>query len=319
MQLKILHIDSNHSLLITQLNSLGYINDEDYFSSKDEIENKIQNYDGIVVRSRFKIDKTFITRATNLKFIARVGAGLENIDCEFAKSKNIQLIAAPEGNENAVGEHVLGMILTLFNRLNIANSQVKNGKWNRETNRGHELQGKTVGIIGYGHMGKSVAKKLRGFNVNVIFYDILDNIANENATQVSLKMLQEKADIVSIHTPYTPLTDKLVDGNFINGFAKPFWFINTARGKSVVTEDLVEALESGKILGAALDVLEYESVSFENIFSNRESDSSKIPMALQYLISADNVILTPHIAGWTVESHEKLAQVIVDKIKDIYT
>jgi D-3-phosphoglycerate dehydrogenase / 2-oxoglutarate reductase len=168
---KILHIDSNHPILKQQLESFGFINDEDFTSSKEVIESKIHNYHGIVIRSRFKIDKSFIDKATNLQFIARVGAGLESIDCDYATSKNITLIAAPEGNRNAVGEHTLAMLLSLFNKLNVADAEVRNGQRHRESNRGHELDGKTIGIIGYGNMGKSFAKKLRGFEVEVLFYD----------------------------------------------------------------------------------------------------------------------------------------------------
>ena len=311
--IKILHIDSNHPLLWEQLQQLGFINHKDFTSSKEAIEAKIHDYHGIVIRSRFKIDKAFIDKATNLQFIARVGAGLESIDCDYATSKNIQLIAAPEGNRNAVGEHALGKLLSLFNNLNKADSEIKSGHWNRESNRGHELDGKTVGIIGYGNMGKSFAKKLRGFDVEVLCYDILENVSDTNAKQVSLQELQQKADVLSLHTPWTPTTDKMVNTDFINAFAKPFWLINTARGKNVVTADLVEALKSKKILGAGLDVLEYEKLSFEHLFLDNE-----IPAAFQYLLKADNVIITPHIAGWTFESHEKLAQVIVDKIKAKY-
>ena len=307
--MKILHLDTNHPLLINQLNDLGFINDEDYTSSKEDIKLKIKDYDGFIIRSRFSIDKTFLDAATNLKFIGRVGAGLENIDCDYAESKGITLISAPEGNRNAVGEHSLAMLLSLFNKLNKADNEVRNGKWLREDNRGIELDGKTVGLIGYGNMGKAFAKKLRGFDVNVLCYDIKDNVEDENATQVSLEKLQEKADVLSLHTPETPLTIGMVDQNFINNFKKPFWLINTARGKSVVTSDLVNALKSGKISGAGLDVLEYEKASFESLFS------STLPEAFQYLIEAQNVILSPHVAGWTVESKEKLAQTIVDKIK----
>jgi len=307
--LKILHLDNNHPLLINQLNQAGFINEEDYTSSKSEIEEIISNYDGIVIRSRFKCDRQFIDAATNLKFIARVGAGLESIDIPYSESKGIALISAPEGNRNAVGEHTLGMILSLFNKLNKADKEVRNGLWHREENRGIELDGKTIGIIGYGNMGKAFAKKLRGFDCRVICYDILDNIGNENATQVSLDEFQKRAEIVSLHTPWTSLTNKMVNSEFINQFSNPFWLFNTARGKSVVTSDLVSALKTGKILGAGLDVLEYEKSSFESLFS------SEMPEALQELLSLDNVILSPHVAGWTIESKEKLAQVIVDKIK----
>lgn len=314
MNVKILHIDSNHPLLWGQLQEAGFLNFEDFKSSKEEIEAKIQDYQGIVIRSRFKIDKTFLDKATNLQFIARVGAGLESIDCEYALSKNITLIAAPEGNRNAVAEHTLGMILSLFNKLNEADREIRSGHWNRESNRGHELDGKTVGIIGYGNMGKSFAKKLRGFDTEVLCYDIKENVGDSNANQVSLEELQQKADVLSLHIPWTPETDKMVDSDFINGFAKPFWIINTSRGKNIVTADLVDALQSGKILGAGLDVLEYEKLSFETLFQDKNT-----PEAFQYLLQAKNVILSPHIAGWTFESHERLAQVIVDKIKAKYS
>ena len=312
-EIKILHIDSNHPLLKEQLQQAGFINEEDFTSSKTEIEKKIHEYQGIVIRSRFKIDKTFLDAATNLKFIARVGAGLESIDCDDAANKNIALIAAPEGNRNAVGEHTLALLLSLFNNINKANNEIKSGQWNRESNRGHELDGKIIGIMGYGNMGKSLAKKLRGFDVQVLCYDILENVSDGNAKQVSLQELQEKSDVLSLHTPWTNETNGMVNSDFINAFQKPFWLINTARGKNVVTADLVDAIESGKILGAGLDVIEYENLSFETL-----ADDSKLPDAYQYLIQSDRVILTPHIAGWTFESHERLAQVIVDKIKALY-
>lgn len=312
--IKILHLDSNHPTLWEQLQVAGFENHEDFTSSKAEVEAKIQDYQGIVIRSRFKIDQTFLDKATNLQFIARVGAGLESIDCEYALSKNIQLIAAPEGNRNAVAEHSLGMVLSLFNNLNQADREIKSGQWNREKNRGHELDGKIVGIIGYGNMGKAFAKKLRGFDVEVLCYDILENVGDENAKQVSLAELQQKTDVLSLHIPWTPETDKMIDANFINAFAKSFWIINTSRGKNIVTADLVDGLKSGKIRGAGLDVLEYEKLSFETLFTHQET-----PFAFRYLLKAKNVILSPHIAGWTFESHERLAQVIVDKIKKLYS
>ncbi|MDO7173471.1 2-hydroxyacid dehydrogenase [Mariniflexile sp. AS56] len=307
--MKILHLDTNHELLINQLSNLGFTNHEDYTSSKNDIEAKIKDYDGIVLRSRFSIDKQFLNAATNLKFIGRVGAGLENIDCAYAEQKGITLIAAPEGNRNAVGEHALGMLLSLFNKLNKADQEVRNGKWQREANRGIELDGRTVGLIGYGNMGKAFAKKLRGFDVEVLCYDIKEGVGDANAKQVTLKEFQEKVEVVSLHTPQTALTLNMMDATFINQFKNSFWFINTARGKSVVTQDLVSALKSGKILGAGLDVLEYEKASFEDMFT------SIMPEPFQYLIAAQNVLLTPHVAGWTMESKEKLAQTIVDKIK----
>ncbi len=311
--MKILHLDTNHPLLIEQLNALGFQNDEDYTSSKAKIEAKIDNYDGFIIRSRFSIDKHFLDKAKSLKFIGRVGAGLENIDVEYALQKKIHLIAAPEGNRNAVGEHSLGMILSLFNKLNQADQEVRNGKWLREENRGIELDGKTVGLIGYGNMGKAFAKKLRGFDVDVLCYDIKNNVGDLNAKQVSLEELQKKTEVLSLHTPQTSQTIGMINTSFINAFSNPFWLINTARGKSVNTIDLVQALQSGKILGAGLDVLEYEKSSFENLFTE-----SELPKAFQYLIAAKNVLLSPHVAGWTIESKEKLAQTIVDKITALF-
>ena len=308
--MKILHLDTNHPTLLEQLNAAGFENHKDYTSSKVEVEKKIHNYDGIIIRSRFSIDKHFLQQASRLKFIGRVGAGLENIDCRFAYSKGIDLIAAPEGNRNAVGEHSLGLLLSLFNKLNKADKEVRKGKWMREDNRGIELDGKTIGLIGYGNMGKAFAKKLRGFDVKVLCYDIKPNVGDENCKQVSLESLKQNADVLSLHTPQTEETKQMINTNFINSFSKEFWLINTARGTSVVTKDLVKALKVGKILGAGLDVLEYEKSSFENLFSN-----NKMPEAFKYLISADNIILSPHVAGWTIESKEKLAQTIVEKIK----
>lgn len=310
--MKILHLDTNHTLLINQLNNFGYTNNEDYYSSKSEIEQKIKDYDGIVIRSRFKIDKHFIDAGINLKFIARVGAGLESIDCAYAESKGIKLIAAPEGNRNAVGEHALGMLLSLFNKMNKADREIRNGKWLREDNRGLELDGKTVGLIGYGNMGKSFAKKLRGFDVEVICYDIKEGVGDGNCRQVTLKELQEKTDVLSLHTPFNELSHNMINTNFIDKFTKSFWILNTARGTAVVTTDLAEALKKGKIIGAGLDVLEYEKSSFENLFENES-----LPKAFEYLINSENVLLTPHVAGWTVESKIKLAQTIVDKIKNL--
>ena len=310
--MKILHLDKNHESLINQLNGLGFENEEDYTSSKGDIMEKIHSYDGLIVRSRIVIDTFFLDKAKRLKFIGRVGAGLENIDCEYAKNKKIELFAAPEGNRNAVGEHSLAMLLSLFNKLNKANREVKAGSWVREENRGIELDGKTIGILGYGNMGKSFSKKLKGFDVDVLCYDLKENVADENCQQVSLAELQERSDVISIHTPQTKLTTNMVNTVFINQFKKSFWLINTARGSAVVTKDLVSGIEKGKILGAGLDVLEYEKSSFENLFL------SETPKALRYLIDSDSVILSPHIAGWTQESEKKLADTIVKKIKKTF-
>ena len=307
--MKILHLDSNHPMLLEQLNDAGFKNIEDYTSSKEDVEKVIHQYHGVVIRSRIKIDKEFMDAANKLKFIARVGAGLDSIDTKYAKKKGIRLISAPEGNRNAVGEHALGMLLSLFNNMNRADREVRHGQWNRESNRGTELDGKIVGLIGYGNTGKAFAKKMKGFNCTVLCYDIKEDVGNKNATQVSLKTLKEMADVVSLHTPWTPLTNKMVNAEFISEFSKPFWFLNTARGKSVVTSDLVDALKTRKILGAGLDVLEYEKSSFESLFS-----SEQMPDAFNELLKMDNVILSPHVAGWTVESKQKLAETIFEKI-----
>jgi len=310
--MKILHLDTNHPLLLEQLAEAGYTNVESYSDSKETVEEYIKEYDGVVIRSRFMIDKTFMDAAENLKFIARVGAGLESIDEAYAKKQKIKLIAAPEGNRNAVGEHCLGMLLALFNNIIRANKEVKTGQWNRESNRGVELDGKVVGIIGYGKMGKAFAKKLKGFDCTTICYDIKEDVGNKNATQVSLQTLFDLSDVISLHVPWTGETDRMINAAFLANFKKPIWFLNSARGRCVVTEDLAESLKSGKVLGAGLDVLEYEKLSFESLFTN------ELPPAMQSLIEMDNVILTPHIAGWTVESKEKLAQIIVDKIMDSF-
>lgn len=308
--MKVLHLDTNHQLLIDEFARLGFENHEDYTSTKDEIEKKIGDYDGVVIRSRISMDKPFLEKAKNLKFIGRVGAGLENIDTAFAREKDIFLANAPEGNRNAVGEHALGMLLSLMNNMTKGHREIRKGKWNREANRGIELDGKTVGIIGYGNMGKAFAQKLQGFNVEVICYDIVGGVGNENARQVGILELKQKSDVISLHVPLNEQSHEMVNLEFINEFQKPFWLLNTARGKCVVTKDLVAGLKSGKILGAGLDVLEYEKKSFDfgDFFMNK-------PKPFKYLRNAPNVLMTPHVAGWTFESKEKLAQTIVDKIK----
>lgn len=310
---KILHLDTNHPLLIEQLEALGFESVLDTQSDKKTIESLLRPYEGIVLRSRMPIDASFLDAAPNLRFIGRVGAGMENIDVAYAQKKGVTLLNAPEGNRNAVGEHALGMLLCLFNKLHTADREVRKGLWKREAHRGIELDGKTVGIIGYGNTGKAFAKKLSGFDVEVFYVDILDGMGDAYAKQVSLNTLQQKADVVSLHIPQTPQTSKMVNKQWLSAFSKPIWFINTARGKSVVTQDLVDALKSGQVLGAALDVLEYEAASFENIFKE-----DHLPEAFQYLVKAENVLLSPHVAGWTEESIIKLAQTIVDKIKKLY-
>lgn len=304
--MKILLLDKNHPLITAQLAKHGFTFDEDFNSPYEQVLQKIGGYDGIIIRSRIPVDQNFINHATSLKFIARVGAGMENIDVDYAKKSDIVLISSPEGNRDAVAEQVVGMLLVLMNRLFISSQEVKNGIWKREENRGEELLDKTFGIIGYGNMGKAVAKRLSGFGCKVIFHDILPNLSDENAEQVTLDVLKKTADCISLHLPITAETHYIVNEKFISEVAKDFYLINTARGKNVNTNDLVKALQSGKIKGAALDVLEYEKSSFENIDSQNPD--------LEFLLQSDKVIITPHIAGWTIESKEKLAQVIVDKI-----
>jgi D-3-phosphoglycerate dehydrogenase len=309
--MRILLLDKNHPLITEQLLEKNFILEEDFTSSYDEVCAKIEKYEGVIIRSRIPLDKNFLEKAKNLKFIARVGAGMENIDIPVAEKLGIQLINSPEGNRDSVAEHVVGMLLILMNRLFIASNEVKNGIWLREENRGDELLGKTVGIIGYGNMGKATAKRLSGFGCKVIFHDILPNLSDEFATQVSLEELKDQAEVLSLHIPLTDSTNYLVDAQFISEMKNDFYFINTARGKNVETKSLVEALKSGKVKGACLDVLEYEKASFENLEINNDD--------LNYLLSSEKAIVTPHIAGWTHQSKEKLAQVIVDKILASYS
>ena len=304
--MKILLLDKNHPLIAEQLSEKGFVLEEDFSSSYEQVLEKIHLYEGIIIRSRIPLDAHFLEKAKNLKFIARVGAGMENIDTAKAQELGIKLINAPEGNKDAVAEHVIGTLLVLMNRLFISSNEVKKGIWLREENRGEEILGKTFGIIGYGNMGKAVAKRLSGFGCKTIFYDIKPNLSDEFATQVSLQELQENADILSLHTPLTEDTLYMIDEEFISKMKKNFYCINTARGKNLKTSALVNALKLGKIKGACLDVLEYEKTSFENLETKNED--------LEYLLNSEKAIITPHIAGWTHESKIKLAQVIVDKI-----
>jgi D-3-phosphoglycerate dehydrogenase len=309
--MRILHIDSNHPSLIPMLIKNGHVNHSDFISSKHDIGLVIKNYDGLILRSRFKIDKEFIDKAINLKFIARVGSGIENIDSKYAKTKNIEVISSPEGNSNAVGEHAMGLLLSLLNNINTSSVQVKKGVWVREQNRGHELEGKTVAILGLGNTGKSFAKKISAFNCNVIFYDINDDIKSDIAKKSSLDDIYENADVLSLHLPHTNLTFNLFNKTFIEKFNKPFWLLNTSRGSIVNTADLIEALKTNKVLGAGLDVLDIESSSFTEIINDKNEDFHK-------LSSFKNVIITPHIAGWTFESNIKLSKIVVNKINNYF-
>ncbi|TDL99809.1 MAG: hydroxyacid dehydrogenase [Flavobacteriaceae bacterium] len=308
--MRILVLDTNHPVLVQTLTKSGFEVVEDYQSSLDEVLDRVHEFQGLVVRSRFNIDQAFINKAKNLKFIARVGAGMDSIDVEYARSQGIVCLHSPQGNAVAVGEHCVGMLLSLFNKLFSANMQVKKGIWNREENRGEELAGKTVGIIGYGNMGNAFAQRLSGFQVEVIFYDILSGLENQYAGEVTLEELFEKADVLSLHTPLTPLTRGLINKDFLSKFSKPIYVINAARGKSLVIKDLLWGLDSGKVLGACLDVLEVEESQFQNDFKDPENKD------LQALLQSDKIIFSPHIAGWTHQSKYKLAYFISQQIID---
>jgi D-3-phosphoglycerate dehydrogenase / 2-oxoglutarate reductase len=308
---RILFIDSVHPLISRELTSMGFQCDffPDY--GRKEFLSVADRYTGIIIRSKIRIDKEFLDKAVNLKFVGRVGAGMESIDVEYAESLGIHCLNSPEGNRDAVGEHTLGMLLSLMNHLNRADRQVHHGKWDREGNRGTEIKGKTIGIIGYGNMGSAFAQRLKGFEARVISYDkYKKNYTDGNTVESSLDELFRETDILSLHVPLTEETTHMVNDEFIWSFHKNIWMINTSRGPVVNTADLVANLEAGKVPGAALDVLEYEDTSFEMLAGN-------IPGELGYLMKADNVVLTPHIAGWTHESNVKLARVLVDKIRNI--
>jgi len=305
----ILFIDSAHPCMKEVLEMNGFVCDDGTKMDVKEIHTIIHKYTGIIVRSRININKDFIDKATNLQFIGRVGAGMESIDMSYAQEKNVSCFNSPEGNRDAVGEQALGMLLSLMNNLNRADRQVRNGEWIREENRGFEIKGKTIAIIGYGNMGSSFARKLKGFEANVIAYDkYKQNYSDEFVQESSWNEIVEKADILSLHVPLTEETRYLINNSIIGKFKKDFWLINTARGPVVNTADLVLALKSGKIKGAALDVIEYEETSFESL------SLKNMPAPWKYLVNNDKVILTPHIAGWTEESKEKLATVLAHKI-----
>ncbi len=309
MPKKILFLDTVHPLLEEKLIDIGYFCEHDTFSSKEEIELKIDNYFGIVIRSRITIDQTFLEKARTLKFIARSGAGLENIDVAFAKKKGVKVFSSPEGNMDAVGEHALGMLLMLFNQLKKGDAEVRKGVWDREGNRGVEISGKTIGIIGYGNMGSAFAKKLMGFDCRVIAFDkYKKNFQDNFVEEVDLATIFKTTDILSIHLPQSEETNYYVCDAFISKFKKPIYLINTARGSNVCLSDLVIALKTDKILGACLDVLEYETKSFETI------NSKELPEDFSYLKQSNTVILSPHVAGWSQESYTKLSSYLADKI-----
>jgi D-3-phosphoglycerate dehydrogenase len=303
--MKILFIDTVHPLLKQELEKGNHICDTAYDKSKTEIEQIISNYQGIIIRSRFKIDKQFIDCGHNLKFIARAGSGLENINVGYAKNKKIHCYNAAEGNRQAVAEHALGMLLSLFNNLNKADQEVRNGVWEREDNRGIELAGKTVAIIGYGNNGSAFAQALKGFNINILAYD---KYLTDYPYKSTMKRIYKDADIISLHIPLTEETIYLVDDNFINSFKKDIYLINTARGKCANTKHLILALKNGKLKGACLDVLECETTSFKNL--KKEGFTND----MQYLMTTKNTILSPHIAGWTKESNLKISEVLLNKL-----
>jgi D-3-phosphoglycerate dehydrogenase len=307
---KILFLDSVHSILEERLIGLGYVCEHDLKASKEEVESKIDQYFGLVIRSRFPIEEVFLNKAINLKFIARSGAGIENINVAYAEEKGITVFNSPEGNMDAVVEHAIGMLLMLFNQLKKGDEEVRKGFWDREGNRGLEISGKTAGIIGYGNMGRAFAKKLSGFDCKVIAHDkYKKGFGDELALEVGLEILFNEADILSIHLPLSEETHYYVDEVFISKFKKPIYLINTARGNNVCLESLVKGLKNKKILGACLDVLEYETKSFETI------NAENFPEDFKYLAQSDKVILSPHVAGWTTESYIKLSSFLADKIE----
>lgn len=306
---QILNIDTVHPIFNQLLETKAVAITDGSKLSRAEVLQCIHQYDGIQIRSRMKVDKELLDKATNLKFIARAGAGMESIDTDYAISKGILCINSPEGNSDAVAEHALGMLLALFNKLLIADKQVRQGIWQREPNRGHELKGKTVGIIGYGNMGKAFTQRLQGFGVNILVYDkYLQGFGNDWIKESNMDNLFNHADVISLHLPLTPETRHLINTAFINTFKKPIYLINTARGQIVNTPDLVTMLSNGKVLGACLDVLEYEASSFQEI------DIKEQPAAFQELIAMNNVILSPHIAGWSQESAIKIPEILAQKI-----
>lgn len=310
---KLLFIDRNHPLMHEMLRENGFQCDLFYDKPADELKKLIADYDGIVIRSKFRITPAIMDAAPRLRCIARAGAGMENIDVDHAQKKGIVCVNAPEGNRNGVAEQALGMLLALFNNLCKADAEVRKGIWLREENRGTELCGKTVAIIGYGNTGSTFAKRLAGFDTDVLVYDkYKKNFGEGRIRESTPEEIFERADVLSLHVPLTEETQYLVNHAYINRFKKHIYIINTARGKCLHTQDLVKNIESGKVLGACLDVLEYESVSFEDV------DLAKIPAPMQYLVKSNRVILTPHVAGWTHESHVKIAAVLARKIMDVF-
>lgn len=296
-----------HESILPLLHSIGVEADYKPEITPAQVLEIITSYQGIMVRSKMNLDKNFFNKATSLKFIARAGAGIDKIDIAEANLKNIRLINAPEGNSNALAEHALGMLLNLVNNINRSHAEVHEFKWNRESNRGYELAGKCAAIIGYGHMGRALAKKLHLLGCKVIAYDKFQkDFSDEYVTEVTLETLWKQSDIVSVHIPFNSDNRYFIDYDFLNHFSKPIWFINTARGEVLQTAALIQGLQQGKVLGAGLDVLENEKLN--TLTENQVKD-------LKSLMELPQVILTPHIGGWTFESYQKINEVLVQKIR----
>lgn len=307
--MKVFFVDTVHEVLKERLTKRGFECIDATSLSLEEFTLLGNQVDGIVIRARFFLNEEVLKYFPNVKFIARSGSGLENIDQRYCKTRNIPLFNSPEGNRLAVAEHALGMLLALINKFPQAQEQIQQGVWRREENRGEELSGKTVGIIGYGNNGKAFAKLLKGFDVKVLVYDkYLTGFGDAQVQESTMEAIHEQADVLSLHIPQNKETIDLVNEAFIHRFNKALYFLNLSRGKIVQTHALVDALKSGKIKGAGLDVLEYESKDFESM---RSKDSSDV---LDYLIQSNRVILTPHVGGWTHESYFKLSAVLADKI-----
>lgn len=310
---KVLFLDTVHPVLEQRLIELGYECDHAYDWPYEQVIKEIALYSGVVVRSRIPIDEKLIDHAKTLKFIARSGAGMENIAFSYAGQKGIYCINAPEGNRDAVGEHALAMLLALFNHLPKALEETRKGIWKREENRGMELTGKTVGIIGYGNTGSAFARKISGFDCKVLAYDkYKKGFGTAGVIETDMSTIFAEAEIISLHVPLTPETHHLVNTGYISQFARPFYLINTSRGAVVKTTDLTDALKAGKIAGACLDVLEMESSSFEQL------GNPSLANSFQFLAAHERVILSPHVAGWTKESYYKLSAVLADKITALF-
>lgn len=278
--------------------------------SPEEVKNIIGKYQGLILRSKIKIDINFLEKAPNLKFIARAGAGIDQIDEAYLQKRNIQLFNAPEGNRDAVGEHAVGMLLSLFNKLHTADIEIRQKSWKREYNRGLEIMGKTVGIIGYGNMGKAFAKRLSGFNCTTLAYDINPRITSDDFAQiVQLNTIFEEATILSLHLPLTPLSKNMIDKKFLDSFKNPFYLINTARGPIASFSSIRYGIEQGIILGACLDVLENEKLDTLN--KSQEED-------FNFLCKQPNIVFSPHVGGWTHESYKRINEVLAQKIKKAY-